>query len=850
MKQKKKMTFGRRLLVGVLVFFGLLVVVEAWLSRRWGADVDVVKIELDGRAFEASRDEVGAWKIVAERDEDLWFAFGYLQGLDRDFQLELMRRMARGELAGWMGAGQLERDVILRASSRVARDEWERLSPGSRERRSAEAFVAGLNRHRRDPLGAEIFESRFLPVKRAELPAWEAWEVLAVARLHAWEFSYDYGEELRALRMQRNLGADLARLLLPSESAASPSLYGQSARPELHSSGPRGTSIPAPEAFVPVESTASWPSLPSGEKLALNGEEWEREARPVSNAWILSEPKTALPPTLCNDPHLSTAWPAPLYPIRYEVRGLELKGTGFMLPGVPVLAIGTVERGAAAAKTSLSWGITLATFADVQDLVTLSPETLGKAQRRKENFEIRDPLSGKVERKEIELEWTEHGLRVDPWLALGETAPLALDWIGFRRSASPLGFLLDRSLDGLEGLDEGLANRWVFPAVNYTWISRRGDAPTRGGHVLTGLLYERERPEVPRRPLSEAEARARKLSRPSERPHVEGVVEGKSIFFATGNQRVYDGKLGVRVATDWYDGARAERILSQKEKTLSEGPEWSQTDFHSPAVLEFVRLARARLNADRLCAEGDASLRTGCQLMVGRLDAWDGEMAAEDWVPTVAMAWFAQARKGLWGAAGDGLESTKEGEAEARADSVRLHIAWQRTSASYRALRNFFRDEKARKAWEKTTGRDFDDTLASSFGVALQTLLDQLGPIPEQWLWGDVHRVQWAHPLAMLPNVGDWMGRGLFGDRRVGGGVDSPGRMDSRWDPRRPAAFPTTHAAVMRSCVSFGPTPGETQIRWASLTGPSGNPLSRWARVFPDATYFRGKLAPVLEGSR
>ena len=51
------------------------------------------------------RDERGIPYIEATNDEDLYFAQGYVTASDRLWQMDLMRRTGRGELAEILGAG-------------------------------------------------------------------------------------------------------------------------------------------------------------------------------------------------------------------------------------------------------------------------------------------------------------------------------------------------------------------------------------------------------------------------------------------------------------------------------------------------------------------------------------------------------------------------------------------------------------------------------------------------------------------------------------------------------------------------------------------------------------------------
>ena len=53
------------------------------------------------------RDERGIPYIEAKNDDDLYFAQGYVTATDRMFQMDILRRNVRGELAEILGANAL-----------------------------------------------------------------------------------------------------------------------------------------------------------------------------------------------------------------------------------------------------------------------------------------------------------------------------------------------------------------------------------------------------------------------------------------------------------------------------------------------------------------------------------------------------------------------------------------------------------------------------------------------------------------------------------------------------------------------------------------------------------------------
>lgn len=827
-----------RIVVALIVVFGLLSLGGYLVRRSWGRDVTSLEVKAGERAFHAQRDEMGVWQIRAGSPADLWFAFGYVQAVDREFQTELLRHVALGRLGELVGRSQAKRDRYMRLASRVARDEWDHLPTDSVIRQAAEAYVAGRKSFLAKAPTPEPIEYRLFGITRASFDAWEPWQVLAISRFHTWEFSYDFQEESRTVVSERALGADLLTTLFPADSLDVAALYAQPGARASVQSKPLGRArIGVPEFFSPVADKVTQTTPTQSQSLADLDPDWLQEKlygtdMGASNAWLIGDSRSGLGATLCNDTHLGFSWPSPLFPIRYRMEqgSAPVEATGYMLPGLPAMVIGAVDSG----ETSLAWGITMAAYADVADLVSLDAKTLARSRHFNETYRFRDAKTGVLSEEKIVEEWTDFGPRVDDFAGTGKNRPLALDWLGYRRAPTVLEFFLRRNLQGTKDLREDLSGRWVYPAVNFFWLERDAQAPTVAGHIVTGLLFDRTR-TLPRRPVTEAEARARRLSQPAERPWFERRDGGDAYFVVSGNQKVWPGELSRRTAGEWLDGARAEAILASFKEAVVK-PEAPQTDFKSPSLVNFLHSARKMASANRLCAEMGSELILSCQRLLSEVDGWNGGLEVDAWVPSVVAGWYARTKAGLWPVTRRKLDD----------DVATAFLAWHRSNASNRALIDIFTDSKKRQAWEKASGQSFNDLLIESFRDNLEDLVAQRGPITEQWAWGDVHRIGWQHPAALAPEpIGTLLRDGLFGPPpEVPGGLDSPGRMDFSWSPDKPLEFPVKHGAVMRFCANL-PVGGRSKVRWANATGSSGNPFSIWAKKFAADTFFKGKLFEV-----
>jgi acyl-homoserine lactone acylase PvdQ len=862
-----------KLFLRFLLVAGLLVVAlfltSKFFVRRWGRDVDSLQVSSGAYRFTAKRNDVGVWKIDAPDADSLWFAMGYVQTQDREFQVELKRHMVLGRLASWFGPTQLKRDRLMRFIAQISWERWQRLPENSLTRRASEAFVAGhAEAVNADPTRVPV-EYRLFKLDRWKFPKWEPWQVAAMARLDAWEFSYDLRNDLRSESVSRTLGDEWARWLIPPEPAEGAgsvglgpnegksrpvtTLYGErdvapgvKTFPFPKDFSPRGLAPWLPERIYRPQDEFSSPGAPAtpappGQKSAAL-ETLVGAGRGASNLWIVSNPRTGQPPTLCNDAHVGFFWPSVLYPIEYRVAQNEAHGQGFQLPGNPAMLIGKVDH----PERSFAWGLTMANFADTQDLVALTPKSLNDAKKFSQTFEIRDPVSFESHTESFGEEWTPFGPRVDGMLEWKRARPdeaVALDWAGFRDADGPLDFFLRRNLEGAADLRRELATEWVFPAVNFTWMERQGAGAPSFGHVVPGVLFDRPR-HPPARILSEAQARARRLSFVRDRPYFERTAPAEDPFLlVTGNQRVYVGALADRVAWEWTDGSRVRRLLETEAKLFAR-PESGQTDYVSLTLKEFLLKARVRVSVDRLCAEQGGPAFEACQELVTGLDRWTGETDAQRWEPTLAALWHQQAKLALWPRRPDGKEAGEDLEAIVK--------DWVNSNASNRALDAALSDDSRRLVWEKLSRAELAERLATAFRRSLDVLERDLGPHSAAWSWGAVHQIDWIHPVGLLPDpLGPWLKDSLLGPPPgVPGALDTPGRFTYEWDPAQPTRFPSRHGAGMRICTEFPNVKGEggpmppSETRWSLSTGVSGNPLSPWAWTFARDHFFRDHLAP------
>jgi acyl-homoserine lactone acylase PvdQ len=144
-------------------------------------DADTRLLGLDERA-EIVRDSWGVPHIFARTTHDLFYLQGYAVAQDRLFQLELLRRAGRGQLAVVLGPAGAESDTAASGLASAAEAEEARL--GASARAAAQAYADGVNKFLEQHGESLPLEFTLLGFRPAP---WSVGDTLVVQRLLARE---------------------------------------------------------------------------------------------------------------------------------------------------------------------------------------------------------------------------------------------------------------------------------------------------------------------------------------------------------------------------------------------------------------------------------------------------------------------------------------------------------------------------------------------------------------------------------------------------------------------------------------------------------------------------------------
>jgi len=326
------------------------------------------------RAVTVDRDGWGVPHIRAASAEDAAEAQGYVMAQDRLWQLDLLRRVAWGQLSEILGERtlQIDKDFRTLGLGRVADREATTLEP--EPRKLLEAYARGVNEFIAQHKSNLPLEFSLLGYKPQP---WRPADTLAISGYMYRTLADTREREINRAKVTARAGADRAKDLFSIESPLDRFVVGD---PNVPNDGSQRTATDPDEGdddddmqpdtvFKADRATPrggatedSAPDITSElaksvvEFLAASSK--EIRAGLGSNNWVVSGAHTATgKPLLANDTHLELMMPSIWYKVHVTAPGWNVKG--FALPGSPMIIIGHNER--------IAWGFTN-NGADVLDL--------------------------------------------------------------------------------------------------------------------------------------------------------------------------------------------------------------------------------------------------------------------------------------------------------------------------------------------------------------------------------------------------------------------------------------------------------------------------------------------------
>ncbi|ANI57251.1 penicillin acylase family protein [Pseudomonas sp. DR 5-09] len=419
-------------------------------------------------------DERGVPHIRAENETDLYRALGYVHAQDRLFQMEAMRRLARGELAEVLGPKLLDTDKLFRslrirerAASYVAG-----LDKQSPAWKALQAYLDGINQYQDSHAAPVEFDVLGIPKR-----PFTAEDSISVAGYMAYSFAAAFRTEPLLTYVRDQLGADYLNVF---------DLDWQ----------PKGVLAKGHTSSAPALAAEDWKDLNtlarvSQQALIDNGlPQFEG-----SNAWVIagSHSKSAKP-LLAGDPHIRFSVPSVWYEAQLSAPGFELYGHHQAL--VPFAFLGH--------NLDFGWSLTMFQNDDL-DLIAekVNPDNPDQVWYRGQwtdmvKTEQQIAVKGQAP-VSITLRQSPHGPIVNDALgsAVGKT-PIAM-WWAFLETPNPIleGFYQLNRADTLAKA-RAAAAKVQAPGLNIVYANAKGDIawwasallPKRPAGVKPGFILD------------------------------------------------------------------------------------------------------------------------------------------------------------------------------------------------------------------------------------------------------------------------------------------------------------------------------------------------------------------------
>lgn len=697
------------------------------------------------------RDERGIPHIEAANEADLYFAQGYATASDRLWQMDLLRRTARGELAEIFGRPALEEDKRRRIYGFAALSDALVSRTSATTRAALENYARGVNAYIESRGGADAPLPAEFQLIGYKPRAWRPADSLVIGKIFAETLSTTWPTDIsRALladlppaRRAQLLpeSSDLDVIIVGSDNAKSESPAKDRKKPAAKT---RAAKVRAANT-----STVSLPSFDERERVellaeverveALTRSSLERvglymEGRAVSNNWVASGKRTASgKPLLANDPHLPASAPSIWHMAHLRAPGLHVAGV--TAPGAPGIIIGHNEH--------IAWGMTNLD-PDVQDLYLErfsadkksfyeTPAGLREAEVRREEIKVRKGLTdASTETVNFDVTTTRNG----PIILEREGKRYALRWTALdpERTEFDAFYKINRARDWNEF--RGALSDYSGPTQNFIYADTAGHI----GYYGAGRIPVRRSGDgsVPYDGATDAGAWTGFIPF-DELPHVYDPPSG---LIVTANSRVVGRSYPHHLTHEWAAPYRARRIhdlLSRKQKLTTADYRAVQADVYSIGGVSFARAAAQLMRAlpphaggANQTADGDGKLRAAAATS---LQQWDGRVTADSTVaPLVAEMSIAFRRRILNDALG-----------EARARTFR----W----GSYDLFFNRVVAERPAEWLPKEFG-NYGELVRACFEDARAALAKRLGADESQWTWGRYSPARFPHPLAVVPFIG------------------------------------------------------------------------------------------------
>ncbi len=318
----------KKIFIGLSLTFLVTFIIAGWIFYnmlssslpQYTGEITSSKITSD---IEVYRDSFAVPYIIAQSDEDVAFALGYLHAQERLFTMDFIKRAGEGRLSEILGEKAIPFDKMFRTVG-IKRNIEKNLNQNDPTVMNIlQAYSNGVNAYLKECQGNYAIEFDVLGYQPEE---WKPIHSLIVIKMMAWELNISWWTDLSFAELIQKLGKEKVLEILPDYPENAPTIIADNFKylPAVNS-----TLVETDKAFRKL---MGWTGTHIG-----------------SNNWVVNANKSVSgKPIIANDPHLAFSAPGKWYAA--VIKSKEWNAAGVTLPGVPGIVIGKGEN--------ISWVLT------------------------------------------------------------------------------------------------------------------------------------------------------------------------------------------------------------------------------------------------------------------------------------------------------------------------------------------------------------------------------------------------------------------------------------------------------------------------------------------------------------
>ncbi|MCP3940882.1 MAG: penicillin acylase family protein [Desulfobacteraceae bacterium] len=673
------------------------------------------------------RDKWGVPHIQAANGDDAYFALGFTTAQDRLFQMELQRRLAKGELAQIFGPGLLSIDKMFstlmlkqRAEDYLAQEK----NINHQALQFLDAFLRGINYFiTTGPLPVEYTLLGFKPKPFTRL------DTISMLGYVAYSFADGIKRDSLYTILEPYLTVNDLKMVFPDYALENKVSI-------MEPTGPSPIAQPRTQKALKKLSGKAFAGLTTPLQNILNQAAQIVPAFTGSNSWVLAPTRSknghAL---LANDPHIGIANPGVWYEAHVQYPGYENYGYHLPLMPFPMLAHNKIK----------AWAITMFENDDL-DLYgeTFHPDNPTLVKFKGEWTQIKTitkniKVKGESD-KTLTIRITPHGPVISDFIKGYEGTPVSISWVYHKMDNPILDVVFEMGKATNMTQFRQAVSKLAAPGLNISYIDHKGNIawwaagrlPIRPSHVSGKKIHDG----------SSGKDEALGYLPFESNPHLVNPDNG--IIITANNQATFKPIDPIGILSGYFRpsdrAARIYELLNQKEKWSLEEFKKIQTDSKIYAGTQMTTNILAILDSQKTTFTRDE------QKAFIALKSWDGFMKTQTIGGTVFQFTIYHILK----------------------QTLEPHIGSENLKTYLNLVDHWdFLKQILKTASPPITGTNpsltpqkRDTIILNGFKNAVTEITTNLGTNEKNWTWGSVHTIEYVHPIGkkkpfnLLFNVG------------------------------------------------------------------------------------------------